>query len=166
MIRRSHEYIFSAPSRVHEAGSYNHQPGHWVQFMYINIEPVTVDNHKNGNFYNEMRECVCMSHMTQPGSTTSIPYPFVLPTILDSLSYYAITSPSKYIPFLYIPSISRIQDQIQIQIPLRCSIYNWNETKSPTSFYTQLSYTKTTFTPRTDSALRHRQSHEINAIIS
>lgn len=73
--------------------------------MYINIEPVTVDNHKNGNFYNEMRECVCMSHMTQPGSTTSIPYPFVLPTILDSLSYYAITSPSKYIPFLYIPNL-------------------------------------------------------------
>ena len=129
MIRRSHESTFSAPSRVHEAGSCNHQPGHWVQFMYINIEPVTVDNHKDGSFYNEMRECVYVSHMTQPGATTSIPCPPVIPTILpNSFSYYAITSSSNYIPFLYIPSTSITQDQIQISP--RCSIYNRNEKKA------------------------------------
>lgn len=35
-----------------------------VQFNYINIEPVTVSSYKNESFYNGMRECVCMSHMT------------------------------------------------------------------------------------------------------
>lgn len=38
--------------------------------MYINIELITVDNHKNGSFYEEIRGCVCMSHMTQSEATT------------------------------------------------------------------------------------------------
>lgn len=95
----------------------------------ISILNLSVDNHKDGSFYNEMRECVYVSHMTQPGATTSIPCPPVLPTILpNSFFYYAITSPSNYIPFLYIPSIPITQDQIQI--PPWYSIYNRNEKKA------------------------------------